>query len=89
MLPRPRTILLLTLAAALVVFAIVQDRVTAAGARDYVTQQRAALDGAVPPVTIDGVMQPAVRRSVRLGASWAAVVMAIGLVGAAAVRTRQ
>jgi hypothetical protein len=87
--PRPRTILLLTLAAALVVFAIVQDRVTAAGARDYVTQQRAALDGRAAPVTIDGVMRPAVRRSVRLGASWAAVVMAIGLVGAAALRTRQ
>ena len=86
---RPRTILLLTFAAALAVFAIVQDRVTAAGARQYVTQQNAALAGRGAPVTIDEVMQPAVRHSVRLGASWAAVVIAVGLTAATALRTRQ
>jgi hypothetical protein len=86
---RSRTVLLLTFAAALVVFAIVQDRVTAAGARQYVTQQGAALAGRGAPVTIDQVMRPAARRSVRLGAAWAAVVMAIGLAAAAVVRSRQ
>src|SRR5687767_557513 len=35
----------LSLAAALVVFAVVQDRVTAAGAREYVVRQREALAG--------------------------------------------
>jgi len=62
-----RVVLWTTLAAALGVFCIVQDRVTAAGARRYVALQRAALAGAANPVTIDEVMGPAIARSVRLG----------------------
>ena len=49
--------------AALAVFCVVQDRVTADGVRRYVTAQRAAAAGQRPPVTIDEVMRPAVRNS--------------------------
>lgn len=77
---RPRTVLLVTFVAALVVFAAVQDRVTAAGAREYVAQQRMAIAGRPTPVTIEDVMATAVRRSVRDGLIWFAVVMAGGLV---------
>ena len=80
--------MLLTIAAAIVVFAVVQDRVTASGARQYVTLQRAALAGRSAPITIDQVMVPAIGRSVRLGALWAAVVMVIGFAAAVAVRNR-
>ena len=77
---RPRTIILMTFVLALVVFAVVQDRVTAAGARQYVTLQRAALAGRGAPVTIDEVMIPAVKRSVRQGLAWGGAVMVGGIV---------
>jgi hypothetical protein len=77
-----------SIAAALVVFLVVQDRITAAGARDYVERQRAAGAGQTPP-TIDEVMRPAVRRSVRTGAAWGAVVLAAGLAIAAAVSSME
>jgi hypothetical protein len=76
---RPRTILVVTFVAALVVFAAVQDRVTAAGAREYVAQQRLALAGRSTPVTTEEVMAPAIRRSVRDGLIWSGLVMAGGL----------
>jgi hypothetical protein len=85
---RPRTIVLGTCAAALLVFAIVQDRVTAAGAREYVALQRAAFAGRSVPVTIDQVLRPAVDRSVRQGAAWAGAVMLVG-VGMAMVARRE
>lgn len=88
MTPRARTIVLMTLAAAIVVFAAVQDRVTASGVREYVAHQRAALAGAAAPVTIDEVMRPAVERSVRQGLLWGGVVLIAGL-GAAAVISRR
>jgi hypothetical protein len=69
----------LTLALALAVFCIVQDRVTAAGARLYVALQKAALAQGGPAVTIDGVMQPAIARSVRLGLVSSGAVVAAGL----------
>lgn len=78
-----RALLWLPFAAALVVFCIVQDRVTAAGARSYVAQQREALAGRAAPVTIDQVMRPAVARSVRQGLLWGGIVLMVGL-GAAA-----
>jgi hypothetical protein len=55
------------LAAAVVVFCVVQDRVTAAGARRYVALQRDALASGTPGPVLDEVMAPAIRRSVRLG----------------------
>ena len=79
-----RTVLWFTLVATVVVFCIVQDRVTADGARRYVALQKAALAGRGSTVTIDEVMQPAVARSVRLallsGGAVAAVGVAAGLV---------
>ena len=85
---RIRMILLITVAAAIVTFAIVQDRVTAAGARRYVALQREATAGHRPPVTIDEVVNPAVRRSVHQGLVWSSAVLAGGIVIAALARGR-
>jgi len=76
---RPRAVLVITVIAAVVVFAIVQDRVTAAGARRYVTLQRDALSGGGQLVTVDQIMRPAVARSVREGVMWGGVVLVTGL----------
>jgi hypothetical protein len=75
-----------SIVAAIAVFLVVQDRLTAAGARDYVARQGGAAAGQMAPVTIDEVMRPAVARSVRVGLLWAGVVLAAGLAAAAAVR---
>ena len=82
-----RTVLWFTFAAALAVFCVVQDRVTAEGARRYVTLQTEALAGRRPPVTIDAVMQPAIARSVRL-ALLASGATALAGIGAAFVLRR-
>ena len=86
---RPRAILAFTALAALVVFAVVQDRVTAAGARRYVAIQRDALAGRAQPVTVDEIMRPAVERSVQQGLTWSGLVLAGGLTVAGAVARRQ
>jgi hypothetical protein len=83
-----RWIVLVSAIAAPVVFVVVQDRVTAAGARRYVALQRAAVAGRTPYVTIDEVMRPAIERSVRQGVLWGSVVLLAGLGTAAAVRRR-
>jgi hypothetical protein len=83
---RVRSIVLMSVVAAAVVFLVVQDRITAAGVREYVTRHQGAEIGQTPSVTIDEVMRPAVRRSVRVGALWGTVVLASGLATAAAVR---
>jgi hypothetical protein len=82
---RPRGILVATALAAVVVFAVVQDRVTAAGARRYVALQRAALAGRGPAVTVDEIMRPAIAHSVREGLLWGGVVLVSGAGIAAAV----
>jgi hypothetical protein len=74
--------------AAVVVFCIVQDRLTAQGAREYVQLQRAASAGAGPAVTVDQVMKPAVRRSVLQAFRWSGVVMSAGLVAGGVVSRR-
>jgi hypothetical protein len=81
----PRAVLVATFAAAGVVFCVVQDRVTAAGARQYV-----ALHQAGRAVTLDDVVAPAVRRSVRLGlaSSGGVIVVGAGLALAAGKRRR-
>ncbi len=66
--------------AAVVVFCVVQDRITAAAVGQYVALQRAAIAGTGPAVTIDEVMRPAIRRSVQQGAIWGAVTLAAGLI---------
>ena len=86
---RPRAIVILTAVVALVVFAIVQDRVTAAGARRYVALQRDALAGHGQAVTIDEVMRPAIQRSVQQGLLWAGAVLVLGLGVAGAVGRSQ
>jgi hypothetical protein len=88
MVVRPRGILIATALAALVVFAVVQDRVTAAGARRYVTLQRAALAGRGHAVTVDAIMRPAIAQSVHDGLLWGGVVLASGVGIAAAVAAR-
>lgn len=81
-------IVCLPFAAAVLVFAFVQDRVTTSGATRYVALQREAVSGQGTGVTIDEVMRPAVARSVRQGLGWAAVVLVAGF-GAVAVIGRR
>jgi hypothetical protein len=71
-------VLALTFVAASIVFCVVQDRVTAAGARRYVALQREALAGRGRAVTIDEVMQPAIDASVRYALLSAGAVMIAG-----------
>ena len=74
----PRTLVRVTLLAAVVAFCVVQDRVTAAGARRYVAAQRQALAAGTAPVGVDQIVRPAVRRSVQLGFVSAGVLCLIG-----------
>jgi hypothetical protein len=69
--------------AALVVFAVVQDRVTAAGAQRYVRLQEAALARGDRPIDLETIMRPAVARSVRLASLWSGGVLLAGFVTAA------
>ena len=78
----------MTAIAALVVFAAVQDRVTADGARRYVALQRGALEGRGHLVTVDEIMRPAIERSVRQGLMWGGVVLVAGAGVAGVVATR-
>ena len=78
-----------TCIAALVVFATVQDRTTVAGVGRYVALQRDALAARRPPVTIDGVMRPALTRGVQQGALWGGLVLATGLSGTLVARRRR
>ena len=84
----PRRILIATAIVAVVVFAVVQDRVTAAGARRYVALQRAALAGRAHTVTVDEIMRPAVAQSIRQGLLWGGVVVVCGVGMAAAMAAR-
>jgi len=77
-----------TFVAAVVVFAVVQDRLTASAARQYVLLQQAAASGAGPAVTIDEVMKPGVRHSVRIALLWSSAVMTTGLAAAATIARR-
>ena len=76
---RPRAILVATALAALVVFAVVQDRVTAAGARRYVALQRDAIAGRGQPVTVEEIMRPAIHNSVEQGLMWSGLVLVAGI----------
>ena len=60
------------------VFAYVQDRGTASGARRYVTLQEQAMSGRGMPVAIDDVMAPAIAHSVSQGLLWAGGVLVAG-----------
>ena len=85
---RPRAIAVATAIVALAVFCVVQDRVTAAGARRYAALQRDALAGRGAAVTIDEIMRPANRQSVRQGLYWGGGVRVAGLCIAGALARR-
>ena len=76
---RRRQVVLATCVIALATFAVVQDRVTAAGARRYAAMARQAVASGTPGVTIESVMTPAIRSSVRWGAASAGLVLVVGL----------
>jgi len=78
-------VVVFSLLAALVVFAVVQDRVTAAGARHYVVLHTAAGGSSV---TLDEVMKPAIRASVLSGLRWSGIVASVGFVCAGIVSRR-
>jgi hypothetical protein len=66
--------MLVSVAAGVAVFLVVQDRVTAAGVRRYVDPYRAGAN--IPPShTLDSIMRPAVAQSVRLATLWGGGVM--------------
>ena len=88
MVVRARVILIVSALAALVVFAAVQDRVTAAGARRYVALQRDAMAGHGRAVTVDEVMRPAIERSVHQGFMWGGAVLVAGASVAGVVSRR-
>jgi hypothetical protein len=75
-------------AAAVVVFAVVQDRLTVSGVGQYVTAYRDAAASGRPAVTIDEVMKPAVAHAVRQGALWGGVVLVAGLAVSLGARRR-
>ena len=80
---------MITAIVALAVFCVVQDRVTAAGARRYAALQGEALAGRGHAVTIDEIMRPAIEQSVQQGVIWGGGVMVAGLVLAGAVARRR
>ena len=86
---RPRAIVVMTAIVAFAVFCVVQDRVTAAGARRYAALQRDALAGHGRAVTIDEIMKPAIERSVQQGLLWSGAVMVAGFSVAGAVARRR
>jgi hypothetical protein len=71
-------VLVVTCVMALVTFAVVQDRVTAAGARRYAAIKRASVGTQDSRVTIENVMAPAIRSAVQWGAAAAGVVIVLG-----------
>ena len=82
----PRSVLLASAVASLAVFCAVQDRVVAAGVGRYLDMKRQALAGRGPDVSVDEVLQPAVRDSVRRGLLWGGGVLMAGCGLAFAVR---
>lgn len=77
-----------TCIAAIVVFAVVQDRLTSAGVGRYVALFRDRTDGAAA-ATIDEVMKPAAAHAVRQGAFWGGAVLVTGLGGTLIARRRR
>ena len=71
--------IVITLVAALAVFCVVQDTITAAGARRYVRMQRNTGAASAPLVKVDDVMTPAIREGVRTGLLSAGGVIVVGL----------
>lgn len=81
---RPRYLVAASVLAGLFTFAVIQDRITAAGARQYVAMQREQAAAGRAPVRVDAVMAPAIASSARQGALWGGGVFGLGLIVAAA-----
>ena len=73
-----RVAIVVTCVAALATFAVVQDRVTAAGARRYAALSRLPAMNDLRP-SIENVMAPAIRESVQWGTASAGAVLVVGL----------
>jgi hypothetical protein len=73
---------------AVIVFAFVQDRVTAAGARRYAALAREAVASGRRPPVIEAIMTPAIRSSLLWGSSAAVTVLVVGAVIARALPRR-
>lgn len=78
-----RLLLIASLLTGFVVFCVVQDRVTAAGARSYVALQQEAVAGGRAPIPVETVMAPAIAESWRSGLLWGGGVALVGLAAAA------
>jgi len=74
-----RTIVITTCVLAVATFSVVQDRVTAAGARRYAAIARQAVASGNRPPSIEEVMTPAIRASVGWGSAGAVAVLVVGL----------
>jgi hypothetical protein len=74
-----RTLSIATVVLAVAVFAAVQDRVTAAGARRYAAVARDAIAGGRQPPPIEEIMAPAIRSSMRWGGASALAILLVGL----------
>lgn len=83
-----RVTLATTCVLALATGAVVQDRVTAAAARQYAATTREAVARGGRGPSIEEVMAPAIRSSVRWGAASGGVVLLAGLVVASRMRRR-
>jgi hypothetical protein len=83
-----RRLFLASCLAAVAVFALVQDRITARGTDQYVRAQQAAAAAGTTAPTLDAVMRPAVARSVRAGLLSGGLVVAVGAAGAALAARR-
>jgi hypothetical protein len=77
--PTRRAVVVATLLLAVATFAVVQDRVTAAGARSYAAMSRAAVARGDRPPGMEEVMTPAIRRSVRWALASGTAVLVLGL----------
>jgi hypothetical protein len=79
-------ILIVAALVALGAFAYMQDLLMAEAAGRYADLQRDALAGRGPAVTVIGVLEPAIRESVEVGAAWGGGVLSAGAVIAGAAR---
>ena len=79
-------ILIVAALIALGAFAYMQDLWMAEAAGRYADLQRDALAGRGPAVTVTGVLEPAIRESVEVGAAWGGGAFGAGAVVAAVAR---